>query len=423
MIANLTTPVHIDFTTLYGAALCLETPVAKSEGLPLSRLLSLSQLVEAVVLHDQLEFELGSTTDWAPYREALERTALYKLVSQKMLPLCPSEVQIDASDTAVLEAARWVADHASKIELRPLEWATRFRSGTYDVFGSISDRENPLIRRYLNIVDASGDPRLNADLNAGIQHLKSNDIGLLGVHLLFRLRLIQQAIVDTHLANYSPHFSRHPLVSAVNDRLFTVKEWTMKQLASKRVEILRDNEPQEGKDSLAVVVSPILLACLARASFPLDILDIALDIRESPAAKNYRCECRNLLEQHHLEGEVAIQKYKSRVGQQLNDLRAFLFEKGVKHDVVRQLSFDTSRLIPLGYNVAFRSTVPRGRVPGDSAIIFLRDIFSDSLGFLRTQDRIRDLFEIDLHYDASLIGCVWPGSELTKGTSGQGESW
>ncbi len=413
MTIDLMTPVHIDFTTLYGAALCLETSVAKSEGLPLSRLLSLSQLVEAIVLHDRLEYEVGCTPDWMPYRDALARTELYKLVSQKMLPLQPSEVQIDASDTAVVEAARWVVDHASSFDLRSLEWATRFRSGTYDAFGKISDRDNPLIRRYLSIVEASGERELNARLSVVIQHFKNNDVGLLGVHVLLRLRLIQQAIIDTHIANYSPHFSRHPLISAVNDRLFAVKEWTMTQLAAKRADILRENEPSESKDLLAVVLSPILLACLSRASVPLDILDAAVEIRESHPAKRYRSECRKLLEEYHTEGEFAMQKYKSRIGQELRDLRTFLFERGAKHDIVRQLSFDTSRVIPLGYNVAFRTTVSRDRVPGDSTVVFLRDIFSDSLGFLRTQDRIRELFDLDLNYDTALIGCVLPGSELT----------
>lgn len=79
-------PVQLDYTTLYGAALCLEASGPTGATL-LSRLLSLSQLVEALVLHDRLEYEVGFTTDWQPYREALERSALYKHIGPGGLPL------------------------------------------------------------------------------------------------------------------------------------------------------------------------------------------------------------------------------------------------------------------------------------------------------------------------------------------------
>jgi hypothetical protein len=413
MVADLTTPVHIDFTTLYGAALCIERSVIESEGVPVSRLLSLSQLVEAIVLHDRLEFELGNTADWGPYREALEKKTLYRLISAGGFPLRPSEVQVDGSENEIVEAARWVVEYGREVELRRLKWATRFRSGTYDAFSHASDQKNPVVRHYLDVVDSVGEAQLSGDLEELIRYLQINDVGLLGVHVLMRWRLIQQALIDTHLSNYSPHFSRQPLVAAL-DPLMQVKEWTMEQLALKRVEILRGVEPTGYEDPLAVAISPILQACLRDAKTPLDILENALAIRTAPSAYYYRAECRELLERSSLENESVILKYKIRVADRLRDLSRLLFEKGSGREVVRQLSFDSTKVIPVGYNVAMRWTTRKNEVAGDRAMTFLRDIFDDSLDFLNMAGRIQEIFGGPLRYDAPLIGCMLPGSEQMR---------
>ena len=80
-------PTHLDFTTLYAAALALSTDILKNQGLPLSRLLALNQLLESIVLHDSLQYELGNTPDWIPYREALESSIISEL-GNKLFRFC-----------------------------------------------------------------------------------------------------------------------------------------------------------------------------------------------------------------------------------------------------------------------------------------------------------------------------------------------
>lgn len=220
-------PVHMDYTSIYGAARSIESSEVNQGRLPFARLLALSQFVESLVIHDQLQYELGTSADWAPYQEALQSTRLMRLVKELDLPLVAYTEQIDAEDDAVLKAARWAAQNALTVPITPLEWAVRFRSGTYDDISNISDTKNPMLERFIATIENSGDSDLNRDFQAAMGRLSDNHVGPLGFHVLMRVRLLESHLIEQNIANYLPHFSRQPLIVATQDRNAEIKRWSI----------------------------------------------------------------------------------------------------------------------------------------------------------------------------------------------------
>jgi len=183
-------PVHLDYTSIYGAARAIEASEVKQGHLPFARLLALSQFVESLVIHDQLQYELGTSSDWQPYQEALHSTKLMHLAEELDLPLFAYTEQVDAEADAVLNAAHWAAATTLTVPLSPLEWAVRFRSGTYDGISNIADAKNPMLERVIAIINESGDADLHRDFEAAMGRLSDNHVGPLGFHVLMRIRLL-----------------------------------------------------------------------------------------------------------------------------------------------------------------------------------------------------------------------------------------
>ena len=75
-------PTHLDYTTVYGSARAVSAADLGS-GLPLSRLLSLSQFIEAIVLLESLTFELGTSELWRPYADALMNSVLMGFLNRE----------------------------------------------------------------------------------------------------------------------------------------------------------------------------------------------------------------------------------------------------------------------------------------------------------------------------------------------------
>lgn len=400
-------PVHLDYTTFYGAALCLES---SSEYVPLSCLLSLSQFIEALVLHDEMEYENGLTDDWQPYREALERTKLFKEACTGKLPIRPSQVQVDATDQDVVEAANWVIDRAAYVDPHALYWAAQIRTDTYKTITKIDDRKNVVMRRYQQVVREVGSEGVRNGFTRLCEQFDGKGLGLISVHILMRLRLIQRRIVESGHSHYSPHFSRQPLIAAWPNSLLEIQRWTIEQLRQRRKDLIDAIEPLED-ESLGVRLSPILFACLRDASSPLDLIENAMSFRESNAAVAYRQECRDLLFHEAIDDPTAIRRYKLRVCERLKELDTILFEKG-RPEVIQQVSFDPTRVIPFGYNVGIRWPIGhKSAVLGDRTVVFLRNVFADSLACGNDSAEIADVLGKPVD-DISICGLRLPGHSI-----------
>lgn len=400
-------PVHLDFTCLFGAAQAIEPAELRKTVLPFSRLLSLSQFVEALVLHERLQFELGSTPDWEKYRAALETSTLYRLSGELRLPLRPYEQQVDARQEDILAAATWAAEQAVVVPVEPIEHAIRFRSGTYDGIGNILDVQNPMLARYLNVIRESGDGRLNEKVADAIAHLTDNHVGCMGLHVLMRVKLLEDHLGQTNAANYFPHFSRQPLIVCVNDPLFRLKSWTIDLIRRRREEILAGNEPGRGTDNLALALSPIFLACMAEARAPEEIVEKACCLRETPAAREYREECLNIYRATFVEDSGAIGKFKSKIREKIEGLRSVLPNFGAREEFVTEWSVSGKIAELLGWKAMLRRTTSRANI-GDRTCVFLSDVLSQTIGIMSAQEKIATLFGVDVRYDAGVISCTSP---------------
>jgi hypothetical protein len=401
-------PLHLDFTTLFGAALAIEEKALRQDGLPLSRLLALSQLVEGIVLNESLQFELGTSDLWRPYREALESTLLFHLVREHALPLIPCEEEVDASELAIARAGDWAASAALAAPIETLEWAVRFRSGTYDAISTIVDRTSPITSLYLQILRKSPDKAFRCRLESALQRLQSNEVGVLGLHVLMRVRLIEMYFVDAGRAHYAPHYSRQPLLLATGDEMERLHSWSMDELREKREAIFGLTEPTRATDVLALALSPIFLACIDKARSPAQVLDAACALRVSRAATEYRREISQINERSADEGESAVQLFKMRLRLAIENVRDLLFERGVRQEYIREWNVKLGPSIPLGWGVSWRRNWSANLFPGDRAALFLSDVLSQALGVLSAQNKIGQVFDVPVAYDTHVISCAKP---------------
>jgi hypothetical protein len=399
--SQLTTPVHLDYTTLYGAALALEPDVSLHSGVRLSRLLSLSQFIEALVLYDRLQFEDGATPDWQRYNDALQRTMLLRSAKDFGLPLTATSMPVDTDDVHILDAFDWARTQLRSCQVGFMDFAIRHRSGSYDTF-PLKDRGNPTMRRYFEVVRESHE----ATLNDACQHAQSvlPDVGSpeAALHIFMRLWLLQRYCDSTQEATYLPHYSRQPLItSGFGERIYQVHRWTMDQLRSKRELIFQTTEPGLQRCFLERFLSPILVACLYGARRPADIIDNALEFRYSDAAKSYRGEFFGLIQRFAKDGERAIQMFKDRLHRRIEDLNDLLHEKGVRKECRSQWAVDSC--LGLGWMSAFVKTSIVRNCPGDATVTLLSDILSQSLGILQAEECIQEVFGGPIVYDCPLV--------------------
>lgn len=391
-------PTHLDFTTLYAAALALSTDTRKTEGLPMSRLLALSQLVESIVLHDSLQYESADTPYWAPYQDALDNSIVSRLGRDFGVPLRAS-APVDSDESSVLYAIGEAAKAIRTMTLEPLRWAVQLRGGTFAAVPNVTDLDNPVHSRYLELARSVDDPSLRDDLSEGLLLLRNNGVSVLGLHVLIRLILHQAHWVSGRRANYYPHFSRQALLAKLGNPCVSTENWTMSELAKARGKIAEMVTSDQPVDPLARSLSPIFIACLANARRPEDIIDEAIDLRNTGAAIEYRKERDEVLASS-VDGDQM--RYRARLALRLSELRDLLFERGSEVAYERRWVFQLS-WIPVGWTYAVKRSDRPARFPGDRAALFIGDVILQSLGVIQSADRIREIFGTSVTYDTGVL--------------------
>ncbi|HEX8396270.1 MAG TPA: hypothetical protein VF644_02410 [Pyrinomonadaceae bacterium] len=397
-------PTHLDFTTLYAAALALSPDILKNQGLPLSRLLALSQFLESIVLHETLQYELGNTPDWVPYREALENSIISDLDVKFGVPLLPATAQVDSDEASILNAIKNAVEFVNNAKLESLYWAVQFRSGTYSAISNVTDNNNPVGKRYIELAHSTDDSALKKGLENSISILNDNEIGILGLHVLIRINLHKSFWVDGGRANYYPHYSRQPLLAVSMDSEVEIEQWTMKALMEARKTLIKKVEPDKPEDLLSLRLSPIFIACLAKAKNPEDLIDEALKLRNSEAASQYRKERNEILAAYNADREGNLREYQLRISAKLNNLNELLHEKGSDIINEEQYLFKFFPLwVPFIWTKAIKKIHRKPRFSGDRTAIFLSDILSQSLGVLQAADKINKVFKTSARYDMNLL--------------------
>ena len=408
-------PTHIDYTTLYGASRAIE-PKDLSMGLPLSRLLSLNQFIEAIVLNDCITYEIGTSPDWQLYSDLLENSQLMRNAKKFDLPLRRLNQQIDNDYKTVKKAVKWAVDVIPKVDLQSLLWALHFRLGTYEgVLTGDENIRNPIVLRYLEIANSIQDRVFSANFNKALQILYQNGIGSVGFSIMVRIGIFKHTIISTGTTYYFPHYSRQPIFTSLADRGYQIHTWTIEQIRNIRKTILRKNQELEKNEDnvLSQNLSPIFVACLNNAKHPEQIIENAIILRESRAAKDYRKELTSVLEQSAINPE-AYQLYKTRIGERIRNLNDLLFHRGVKEESSKSWNIGSRIGIPfllnsrLGFSYGARITHEKRNIPGDRTAIFLSDILRQALGIVQVEAKLSKIFMSNFYYDTGIIAFARP---------------
>lgn len=410
------TPVHLDFTTLLGAARAVEWERLGEGRLPLSRVLALSQLVEAIVLHDRLQFENGQDSDWKKHYYLFKGSYLFRAIEgEDFLDDCDLT---DADEASVVNAMRWAVDAAKRLRVLPLRYAAHFRLDTYVGESDVDDPKNETALRHARVVRDSGDEVLVESFNRAKARMRRLGVGYSALHALFRVRLLEEKLVSNGSASYFPHFSRQPLVKFANDDLFEPKSWSVFQLRAERERLLgkvkMGARKQRTKDRLALALSPILLACLADAKRPEDIIQRALKLRTSKAAKAFREECRLAYILSHSAKAVSY-GFKLGLQKRIEGIEEMLVEETA--DLMRPLARKLGDFceVNIGASLPLDGSHPpnvtagvkfKGQKSRDETATFLKNIVSDAMGIEAAREVIQEVFGVRLVADAKVVGWI-----------------
>ena len=156
--------------------------------------------------------------------------------------------------------------------------------------------------------------------------------GPLGLHVLIRTKILNEYLSESKDAFYHPHYSRQPIVISAFARIRAINEWNIDLIRQKKGNILSKNEPLKTFDPLTYSLSPIFLYCLKNAKKPLDIIEMALKLRNRSYTKDYRKEINTVIDNYNSSDETNIQMYKTRISNSISNLQDFLFEQGTKDE-------------------------------------------------------------------------------------------
>lgn len=394
----------LDHTTLFGAARALDVEGVRRSGLPLTNLLSLSQLVEAIVLHDNLQCESGSTPTWEPYLEALRDSAVGRLLESHEFPVQRATGQCDTSESDIADAISWSIGVVERPRMLPLLWAARVRRAALGTIDGMLGRRNATLDRYIEIARSFQGTDFDLRLSRVEQKLVGNGIEPEAWLVLIRGKLLQQWAVERG-HHYFPHYSRQPLLLTGEDQRLPLQRWNMEKLGQVRSEQLRLNGSLPTGDQLDDVLSPVFLACLKRSKAPIDILTEACLLRMEKGAISFRKEMALTLSAADDYGAQA--RYKTRARERLRDLR---------HDLADLLEVGPADEAPTTSSLPHPFNWTRGWMRGtfasrsavDTGVTFLANLLSRSLSVWRAARELERIFGVSCQYDIDLLASGAP---------------
>jgi len=308
---------RLDFTTILGAINVIDNDTKFQ--IEFGDIINLSQLVESIVLHHMVTFELGTDSHWAPFRNLFYNSQIGKLINEHCNKneniFSIHEQQIDQDEQIVAKAIQWIIDNYEKIDKRALQFSIGVRPGLYGVVKKIEDKNNPTVERYFKIArDIS--LQHNQKINDVLLDLNSRGIGKLGIHVLVRTCLLAKEFKNNSGIIYSPHFSRQKLAyNLLNENLLKgINDFHLNEIT---YNLIQEYQPNNGEKNLKL--SPILIACLVGAKNPIDIINNAIKIRNLKSTRNYRNFCNDLYESGPAKFSI-YKKHNISLNQQINEI-------------------------------------------------------------------------------------------------------
>ncbi len=402
---------NIDYTTFFGAALGFDDKILRKRGLTFTRLLNISCLVESIVLNSNIYFELGNTPIWEPYRDAIEKTDLYKILVPPKKIFNTIEEPIDNDDKVLFETLKIVVKEIKQVEMQFLQYAVNFRGGIYSALTefpklkSFNDyTNNSFIDRYLLIVNELFDDNEKKEFIKAVKLLEKNNVGLLGLHVLVRTKLWSDYRTKKNNSIYAPHFSRQPYIYSTlgEANKIDINEWSMSKIREYGNNIKRDifNLKQS---EIEPYLSPIFVTCLKNAKKPIDIIENAIKIRDHKYAKMYRNETEKIITEQ-LNGNVDyLNEYKINLYGKIHDLNEFLYSQGKSRQINTDYIFSFPNNFPFSWQKTFSKTKKVSQQKGESSSYLLSDILKQSLAIYDVSKKISEIFKQNYKFDTSIL--------------------
>lgn len=392
---------HLDFTTLFGAALSFEKKELNKKGLLLSRLLNLSQFIESLIVFDKLQYEVGESEEWAPYINDLKKTEFYNEIHKLKYPIKKYKTDFDHDEKIITQSVTWAINNIEKVSTINLKNAIKYRTKTYSAIENVDDYNNPFYDHYINTALANSDVVLCEKYDIVKNYLKINSITQLGLHVLIRIKLLYDCFVEKQTANYYPHFSRNPLLIDTNLSNIEIEKqnlilWTSQRLKNARKSLYEQIWKTE--DEFTNYFSPFFIACLYNAKKPLDILTNALELRRK--GKHFRGKINYLLKSQN--PTIDDVDFSLMFIQELDLLeRSIATNIDLKH--VSKINFESNIPGPI-FKVSISKSREDNRIQKHKSILFIHNILRQALAVISLNKKIEDVFGCNLVVDCDLIG-------------------
>lgn len=369
---------HLDVTTVFGTIDALKL-LPETADLPTSLhiVTTFAQFIDAIVLQDRLLYESSSNKLHEPYADVIDRSRLVDHIGSDILTAHASPIYGDDIRQA---AVKWAVKQANRIDKPDVECALAPRESVYrcvDIIHGIRDDSNLYTAELLRIAKEGGTSDFRDRL--GKARIRIGDMGL---HVLARTKMLHDWLAETQTISYLPHYSRVPIVwnaMRVQARPRKFVQWSLDEVSRHRRAIIESVTDQSERGEFDFSISPIFLACLQGARYPLDILEKALHLRESGSAKKVRKLCRALenSEQAGIDESIVIRKKLPNALATFSDDLASL-------PTSAKLNFSW----PAGFSI--QGTLPARR--SRSGVAFFVDVLSLSLSVVNVPEAIENIF-------------------------------
>ncbi|NTW31960.1 MAG: hypothetical protein HGB12_04940 [Bacteroidetes bacterium] len=290
--------VHIDYTTLIGAVDALKLiPETRKMPITFSHLLSLSQFIDSVVLHEQVFYETIPSLQHQPYDEVIEASKIKTLLNPGVLA---SHENVFMDDDFKYKSMVWAINNIKNIDSVAIEYSVFPRNTLYRSLlhgKGIEDKLNPSTLDVFDTAIKEGDKIFSDDFNKALKYIDQKKIGHMGLYVMSRLYQLNEWLAKNDGISYYPNFSRNKLIEDAllpRKRPRNYMRWAIDELNKKREEIIKEVVDKNEVDELVFQLSPIFLSCLKGAEYPCEVLEKAMQLRETLSASKIRNVHRDL---------------------------------------------------------------------------------------------------------------------------------
>lgn len=385
---NIKTGVHIDLTTLLGAVDALKM-IPETQRMPItfSHLLTLSQLFDSIVLHDKVYYEISDTPQIKPYDQVIQDSLIANILGHDILVGHQNPL---VDDSFKYTGIVWAINNISKVSPESFAYSLLPRESHYRAVmhrEGVPDTKNPHTKDIFETARREGDGKLAESIDSTLQYLEMNNIGRMGLHIMYRLFHFNEWLSIEKDLSYYPNYSRIPLVNdalVLRKRTRDFRYWALDEIKKKKEFLIADITDEEEIDDYVFKLSPIFIRCLKGAKHPLDLIENAMRLRDDIAVKKIRKLYKKLSkDSYHDEIELSIRQ----------ELRSAL-DSFNAHDVKnRSVTIALNSSISLsgfGVGISIKKTLTNNKKP--SNIAFFIETLESSLFMVNALEAIEEVF-------------------------------